>query len=182
MVLEAKVTGMSVTKHCVSIRLSSSHTEKLYVDSIRELKGVKQRYVIEFKDEEKKTRKVSFNGRVQSINIRRGLFFVIHASREKWVIINIAAAVDEKVVLKFLTRKELLLIDLVKQASHLLNMPEEDVLYQFTTFTDKSGQVRPGKRSIYELSDKRKDVVIDKLSKLIQSVKETDKVPENIKK
>jgi len=166
MILHAKITGLSVSKHCMSIKLSSDRTEQFYVESLKGIKGIQQKYIIEY-NENGKSKKIYFNGKIQSINIRKGIFFVIHVEREKWTIVNIAMAVDEDVICKFFNRKEMILYDLLQNVSQLLNMSIEDVLYKFTTY-EKEGRVYEGKRNIFELSDRHKDVVISKLSKIIR--------------
>jgi len=150
----------------MSVRLSSDHTEQYYVEILKDIKGVRQRYTIEY-NENGKTKKIYFNGKIQSINIRKGLSFVIHAERQKWTIVNIASIVDENVVCKFFSRKEMILYDLLKNVSQLLNIPTEDVLYRFTTY-EKNGRVYQGKNNMFELSDKHKDVVISKLLRVLE--------------
>jgi hypothetical protein len=66
------------------------------------------------------------------------------------------------------SEQEKRLLYLLKLASDNSDKPEVELLYQLTTFKGKDGKLVDGKRSIYDISKKSQEVVIDKLQKMIE--------------
>jgi mRNA-degrading endonuclease HigB of HigAB toxin-antitoxin module len=66
--------------------------------------------------------------------------------------------------LRFFSDTERSLKQLLNEISNKTGKTEEDILYEVTTF-QKGNDVIEGKRNIFDLSERHKSVVVDKLKK-----------------
>lgn len=176
MMINVSILSFSVLKNVISIRLTSSSNNAETIQEIKQLKGCPQEYIIEDiptrngGSSGKYTKQIEFSAKIQSLNIRSTLNFVIHTEKQDFHIHKILDMMDRKLNMKFMSLKEKKLQELLNKVAEVLNLPEKEVLYKFTTFkSKKNGKTVIGKRSIYELSEKHKTVVIDKLKRMLDS-------------
>ena len=174
--INVSILSFSVLKHVISIRLTSSSNNSETIQEIKQLKGCLQKYIIEdiparkgvSPDKDKK--QIELSAKIQSMNIRSTLNFVLHTDKQDFHIREILDMMDRKLTMKFMSQKEKKLQELLNKVAEIVNMPVEEVLYKFTTFKSrKHGKTVKGKRNIYELSEKHKTVVIDKLKRMLDS-------------
>ena len=176
MMINVSILSFSVLKNVISIRLTSSSNNSETIQEIKQLKGCLQKYIIEGlparngSSSNKDTKKLDLSAKIQSLNIRSTLNFVLHTEKQNFQINEILDMMNRKLIIKFMSRKEKKLQELLNKVAEVLNLPETEVLYKFTTFkSKKNGKTVIGKRSIYELSEKHKTVVIDKLRRMLDS-------------
>jgi len=174
--INVSVLSFSVLKNVISIRMTSSSNNSETIQEIKQLKGCLQKYIIEDSparnggSPDKDTKQIELSAKIQSLNIRSTLNFVLHTEKQDFHIHKILNIMGRKLTMKFMSQKEKKLQELLNKVAEVLNMPEKEVLYKFTTFkSNKNGKTVKGKKSIYELSEKHKTVVIDKLKKMLDS-------------
>jgi hypothetical protein len=78
------------------------------------------------------------------------------------------------------SEQEKRLLYLLNLASNNSNKAEGELLYQLTTFKGKDGKLVDGKRSIYDISKKSQQVVIDKLQKMIENESKRQKLDKSL--
>jgi hypothetical protein len=149
-----------------SIKMSSDIVEPIAIDEIRKIKSVPHKfclYIYENSQDEKITLR---DAEVKSINIRKNLSFVLHIEKNKPLIYKIIKHMDSPMHLRFFSDTERSLKRLLNEISREIGKTEEDILYEVTTFQKGSGVIE-GKRNIFDLSERHKSVVADKLKKIL---------------
>lgn len=160
MKLKAKITSFSVLQDAISIRLTSSNSDN---NIIQELKDQKD------KAQSIKVGDLDLNAEIKSIGIRNDIHILLHSPRNKYLINRLFEFMDlDSLTVIINSEHEKRLLYLLRLASNNSNKPEEELLYQLTTFKGKDGKLVDGKRSIYDISKKSQEVVIDKLQKMIE--------------
>jgi hypothetical protein len=169
MQVKGKIINITVTeeKRNLSLRLQldgAAAGETL--DEIGKLRGVTERYVLA---EEGNTRNaLYFNGNIHSANLKQKLGVILHAPVAAPLVLKAIELMGKPVYVRFTTEVERELIELLTAAARRESTGWEEILYRLTTYS-KNGLVRNGKRSIYDLSVRQRDVVIDKLHRLLSS-------------
>jgi hypothetical protein len=99
--------------------------------------------------------------------------FTLHTAVQKFVIFKLLAMkdCDGNTVIKFISPTESLLQQLTEKAAKRFNISPEEALIRATTFKsrEKLSETVPGKRSIYELSDRHKQVAVEKLQRMLKN-------------
>jgi hypothetical protein len=161
MKLKAKIISFSVLQDAISIRLTSSNSDNNIIQELKDQKNKPQNIKIGDLD---------LNAEIKSINIRNDIHILLHSLRNKYVINMLFEFMNsDSLTVIINSEQEKRLLHLLKLASNNLDRPEVELLYQLTTFKGKDGKLVDGKRSIYDISKKSQEVVIDKLQKMIEN-------------
>jgi hypothetical protein len=160
MKLKAKIMSFSVLQDAISIRLTSTNSDNNIIQELKDQKNKPQNIKIGDLD---------LNTEIRSISIRNDIYILLHSSRNKYVINRLFEFMDSDSLSVIInSEQEKRLLYLLKLASDNSKKPEGELLYQLTTFKGKEGKLVDGKRSIYDISKKSQEVVIDKLQKMIE--------------
>lgn len=160
MKLKAKIMSFSVFQDTISIRLTSSNSDNNVIQELKDQKGKTQNIKIGDLD---------LNAEIKSIRIRNNIHILIHSPKNKYLINRLFEFMDSNsLTVTIDSEQEKRLLHLLKLASNNSDKTEEELLYQLTTFKGKDGKFVDGKRSIYDISKKSQEVVIDKLQRMIE--------------
>jgi hypothetical protein len=160
MKLKAKIMSFSVLQDAVSIRLTSSNSDNNIIQELKDQKNKAQNVKIGDLD---------LNAEIKSISIRNDIHILLHSPRNKYLVNRLFEFMDsDSLTMIINSEQEKRLLSLLKLASNNSDIPEVELLYQLTTFKGKDGKFVDGKRSIYDISKKSQEVVIDKLQKMIE--------------
>ena len=138
--------------------------------------------VNEARDEKRRIRfdALSLEAKIRSINIQReGTSILLRTKRNRYIVSRLFELMErEAVELSFSTPQDPLqtaagLVEekisyLLEKASKKLGEPEEELLYRITTFRDREGKEISGKRSIQDISEGQKGVVLRKLNAILR--------------
>lgn len=149
-----------------SIKMSSDIVEPITIDEIRKIKGVPHRFYLYIYENSQDDKIALHDAEIKSINIRKNLSFILHIEKTKPLIYKIIKHMDSPMHLRFFSDTERSLKHLLNEISSKTGKTEEDILYEVTTF-HKGNDVIEGKRSIFDLSERHKSVVVDKLKKIL---------------
>lgn len=153
--------SFSVLQDAVSIRLTSSNSDNNIIQELKDQKNKVQNI---------KVGDLDLNAEIKSISICNDIHILLHSLRNKYVINRLFEFMDSDCLTVIVnSEQEKRLLYLLKLASNKSNKPEGELLYQLTTFKGKDGKLVDGKRSIYDISKKSQEVVIDKLQKIIEN-------------
>ncbi len=137
--------------------------------------------VNEARDEKRRIRfdALSLEAKIRSINIQReGTSILLRTKRNRYIVLRLFELMErEAVELSFSTPQDPLqtaagleekISYLLEKASKKLGEPEEELLYRITTFRDREGKEISGKRSIQDISEGQKRVVLRKLNAILR--------------
>lgn len=158
--LKAEITSFAVLKKVVSIKISAENTGLSLITALEKLRG---------KTADIYLNELVFSAKIQSMNIRNDIDLLFHTDRNITILKRLADLMDEDVTLAIEDEQDRDLKTLLAKGAETLSMPEADLLYKVTTFS-KNGKDVGGKKNVYEVSDKQKPIVIDKISKLLKEV------------
>ena len=151
-----KIVSFSVLQNAVSVRLLCENANWL---------------VNEARDERRKVSidDVTFEAKIRSINIQReGASLLLRTKRSRFIVGRLYDLMDkgsnEFMVSESIGRK---LSHLLDKVSKKTGEPEENLLFRLTSFK-KDGNEILGKKSIEELSENQKVVVLRKLNSMLQ--------------
>lgn len=169
MQIKGIIAHIAVTeeKKILSLRLRLGDvSEGEAIEEIKKLKGVQQRYTFICQDNENDT--FYFTGEINSINIRQGMIIILHTPVSIPLVIKAIDLIGIPLCVRFTTGIEKELRNLLNTAARKESTEPEEVLYKLTTFT-KDGITRPGKRSIYNVSDPQRRVLVNRLHKMLSA-------------
>jgi len=170
MVIRCIINSITCTGHVISIKVTSPDNENEIAEKIKEIKtkGTTHKFILDHSTDIEKTPPLHIDALVISINDRKHLHMVLHIDRESGAkLLNpLFHSIDKPAILKFNTAKELELFRLLFSMEKTTKRPIAGILLEMSSFEGKRGIVQ-GKKSVYDLSDDAKDVVIDKLKKLL---------------
>lgn len=158
--LKAEITSFAVLKKVVSIKISAENTGLSLITALEKLRG---------KTADIYLNELVFSAKIQSMNIRNDIDLLFHTDRNIRILKRLADLMDEDVTLAIEDEQDRDLKTLLAKGAETLLMSEADLLYKVTTFS-KNGKDVGGKKNVYEVSDKQKPIVIDKISKLLKEV------------
>lgn len=168
MIVRVDIVQLVITEYVFSLKLVTQMNSRV-LDEIKKIKGKDIKFIIQNERQSEKPERIFFTGRIKSINLRNKINFVIHTNKDKVVIIRTIRLMDEPLLLIFKTEKEQRLSELLHSVSEATQKPESELLYSLTTFITKNGTVVEGKKTIYELSERHKEILIDKLTKMLET-------------
>ncbi len=117
---------------------------------------------------------LQLSGEINSILIKNTIGFLIHTAKYEYISRKLFNLVDNDTVNIFISNdledKIIYFLDVVCKET---GESRSDLLYRITLFKKKSDQVVPGRKSIFDLSDSHKKVLLDKLSKIIKQRNDT---------
>jgi hypothetical protein len=166
MQIKVKISSVSVMSDIASIKMSSDIVEPITMDEIRKIKGVPHRFYLYIYENSQDNKIALHDAEIKSINIRKNLSFVLHIEKNKPLIYKIIKYMDSPMHLRFFSDTERSLAQMLNEISNKTGKIEEDILYEVTTF-QKGSDVIEGKRNIFDLSERHKSVVVDKLKKIL---------------
>ena len=141
---------------------------KISDEVIRELQGYKDKIKTIQLDS------LQLGGEINSILIKNTIGFLIHTGKYEYVSKKLFNLVDNETLNIFISNdledKIIYFLDVVCKDT---GESRSDLLYRLTSFKKKSDVVVPGRKSIFDLSDAHKKVLLDKLSKIIKNRKDT---------
>jgi hypothetical protein len=149
-----------------SIKISSDMVEPIVIDEVRKIKGVPHRFYLYVCENPENDKITLHDAEIKSINIRKNLSFILHIEKNKPLIYKIIKYMDSPMHLRFFSDTERSLKQMLNEISNKTGKTEEDILYEITTF-QKGSDVIEGKRNIFDLSERHKSVVADKLKKIL---------------
>jgi hypothetical protein len=164
---KVKIMSYSVLHNAVSIKLLCEDPGAL----VNEARDEKRR--VRFDD-------LALEAKIRSINIQReGTSILLRTKRNRYIVSRLFELMErEAVELSFSTPQDPLqtakgleekISYLLEKASKKLGEPEEKLLLRLTTFRDKNGKEISGKRSIQDISEGQKGVVLRKLNAILRS-------------
>jgi hypothetical protein len=171
--LKAKIRSYFVRQDAISINLICSGITDSIIQELKELrenKGNAQDIKIE---------DLNLSAAIESISIRDSIHILLHSQRDRHVVNKLLEFMDcESVTVIMNSENEKKLSYLLSLASSNMNKPADEVLYQLTTFKGRDGKLVDGKRSIYDISKKSQEVVINKLTRIIGQSKASVNQPQ----
>lgn len=167
MIVRVDIVQLVVAEYVFSLKMVTGMNAEI-LDELKKIKGKDIKFIIQNEKYNEKPERIFFTGRVKSINLRNKINFVIHTNKDKVVIIKTIKLMDESLLLIFKSEKEQKLSELLHSVSESLQKPEPELLYELTTFKCRDGTIIEGKKSIYELSEKHREVLLNKLTKMIE--------------
>lgn len=172
-----KIRSFCILKNNISISVSTEDSRKSVVEELKKLQGRKWKYTIETDDTDNNTNRntkksIYINAKIQSLSLSRAISFTFHTPIQRFIIFRLLDMKDASngVTIKFISPTESTLQDLVDKVAKKYGIKKEDAIQRVTTFRSKepSGNSIPGKRSIFELSDRHKEVAVDKLQRMLK--------------
>ncbi len=152
MKMKVKIKSYSVLSNSISIKLLSDSPHGL---------------VHEAKDEKRKVGLdgLYFEAKIKSVNLQREVAnILLRAKKNRYIVLKLFDLMGkDSLELSFFEACDTELLTLLKKVSLLQGRSEEEVLYGLTSFRDKNGNEVPGKRTVDELSDLQKEIVLRKL-------------------
>ena len=157
MKIRVKIMSYSVLSNALSIRLLCENPGGL----VSEARDEKRRVSLD---------DLSFEAKVRSISIQReGANVLLRTKRNRFLVGRLFDLMGrEALELSFSTPFGGKISYLLSKASKKLGEPEEELLYRITTFRDREGKEISGKRSIQDISEGQKGVVLRKLNAILR--------------
>lgn len=154
---KVKILSYSVLHNALSIKLLCEEPGGL----VNEAKDEKRRVGLD---------DLSFEAKVRSISIKRGMTNVLlRAKRNRYIVSRLFELMErEAVELSISAIFDGKISYLLSKASKKLGKAEEELLLRLTTFKDKNGKEISGKRSIQDISEGQKEVVLRKLNAILR--------------
>lgn len=158
----------------ISIQLGSLQSGNGHdlLSSLKEIKGEKRKITIgDF----------YIYGAIRSISVSKNTSIVVRVAKKsssKYVITRLAELVysgdtsGRDLFLLLDSRQEEELHHLLEKASMVLGESSEDIMLRLSTYP-YGGKIIPGERSVYQLSQRRQEVVISKLKEQLKVKEET---------
>ena len=169
MQLKGIIVHLAITeeKKILSLRLRIGDvSDGEAIEEIKKLKGVQQRYTFICPDNENDT--FYLTGEINSINIRQEMTIILHTPVSVPLVIKAVEFMGKPLYVRFTTAIEKELRNLLNTAARKESTEPEEILYKLTTFI-KDGVTRPGKRSIYNVSDPQRRVLVSRLHKMLSA-------------
>ena len=171
-----KIKSFCVLKNTISINISTEDSRAEVVEELKKMQSEDRKYSIESSPAKNNTKEKTglyIDARLKSLSLSGVVSFTLHTPVKKFVIFKLLAMKDREgdTVIKFISPTESLLQQLTEKAAQRFNISPEEALTRATTFKsrEKLSEMVPGKRSIYELSDRHKQVAVDKLQRMLQN-------------
>ncbi len=170
-----KIKSFCVLKNAISISVSIDDNRAEVVDELKKMQSEDRKYSINSftaKDNNKEKTGLYIDARLKSLSLSGLISFTLHTAVRKFVIFKLLAmkGCEGDTVIKFISPTESLLQQLTEKAAKRFNISPEEALIRATTFKsrEKLYEMVPGKRNIFELSDRHKQVAVDKLQKMLK--------------
>jgi len=157
MKIRVKIMSYSVLSNAISIRLLCENPERL----ASEARDEKRRVSLD---------DLSFEAKIRSINIQReGTNILLRTKRNRFLVGRLFDLMSrEAPELSISETFDGKLSYLLSKVSKKRGEPEEELLLRLTTFRDKEGKEILGKRSVGDLSEGQKGVVLRKLNSMLR--------------
>jgi len=157
MKVKVKIVSYSVLHNAISIRLLCENPEGL----ASEARDEKRRVSLD---------DLSFEAKIRSINIQReGTNILLRTKRNRFLVGRLFDLMSrEALELSISETFDGKLSYLLSKVSKKMGEPEEELLLRLTTFRDREGKEILGKRSVEDLSESQKGVVMGKLSSMLR--------------
>lgn len=170
MQLTGKIKKITITEDdTLSLRVSINDicTTEM-IDEITKNKGISLKYTLV--DIDTPGKRLFFTGKIQSINIIKGLTVIMHTAVIIPLILKALELKGKPVYVRFITENERELLNLLESAAKRESVDAMEILYRLTTFYSKKDEkTRPGKRSIFDVSASQRKVVMDKLHRSLSA-------------
>ena len=170
-----KIRSFCVLKDTISISVSTDDTQNEVIDELKKMQTRHGKYWIESsitKSKGNDKKGLYIDARVKSLSLSGTVSFTLHTAIQRFVIFRLLdiKASEGGTVIKFISHTESLLQQFMEEASRKFDISPEEALRRVTTFPGKRrpDEMVPGKRSIYELSERHKQVAVDKLRKMLK--------------
>jgi len=172
-----KIRSFCILKNNISISVSTEDRRKSVVEELKKLQGKEWKYTIEANNTDDNTngntkKSIYINAKIQSLGLSRVVSFTFHTPIQRFVVFRLLDMKDagDGVNIKFISTTESTLQDLMEKVAKKYGIKKEEAIRRVTTFRSKenAGKSIPGKRSIFELSDRHKEVAVDKLQKMLK--------------
>ncbi|MBM4348582.1 MAG: hypothetical protein FJ106_01640 [Deltaproteobacteria bacterium] len=157
MKVKVKIMSYSVLHGALSIKLLCEDPGGL----VNEAKDEKRRVGLD---------DLSFEAKVRSISIKRGMTNVLlRAKRNRYIVLRLFELMEKEAVeLSIFEILDEKISYLLSKASQKLAEPEKELLLRLTTFRDREKNEIPGKKSIQDISEGQKEVVLRKLNAILR--------------
>jgi len=169
-----KIKSFCVLKDAISINISIEDNRREVVEELKMMQLKDWRYSIEsssFKDNNKEKTGLYIDARLKSLSLSGTVSFTLHTEVRRFVIFRLLAVKGSAgdTVIKFISPTESLLQQLTEEAAKRFDISPEEALRRVTTYPGrkKPDEMVPGKRSIFELSERHKQVAVDKLQRML---------------
>ena len=110
-------------------------------------------------------------GSIASITLGKNLAVLVHAARFDSISRRLFSLIEkEPLTIEVSTAEQDKLLYFLDRVAKRRNLKPEDLLFELSSFARKAGtgeKTIPGKRSVFDLSEARLQVVLDKLSHLM---------------
>ena len=166
MQLYGEIVNFTVTAAKIislKMRFKESYSAEILED-IRKIKNIQHRYTVV--DAGNPVDALFFEGEIHSANTITELSLILRAPVTTPLVLKAIELLKRDVILRFKTNTEHDMTELLNAAARMESADPGDILFRLTTFT-KNGVTRNGKKSIYDLSEAQRRVVLDKLRKLL---------------
>lgn len=174
-VQNVKIRSFCVLKDMISISVSTDDTRNEVIDELKKMQAGDRKFSIESyisKTNTNEKKGLYIDARVKSLSLSGTISFTLHAPIQRFVVFKLLdiKACEGGTVLKFMSHTESLLQQLTEEAAKKFDISPEEALRRVTTFPGKRkpDEMVPGKRSIFELSERHKQVAVDKLKKMLK--------------
>lgn len=158
---KVRIKSYSVLSNGLSVKLlSDSYPQGL----IQEAKGEKKKVYLN---------DISLEAKIKSVNIQRdGANILLRTKKNRYLVLKLFELMGrESLELSFSGPSDAELKELLKNVSFLRERPEEEILFNMTTFRNKEGHEVPGKRNVEELTDLQKEILLRKLRQAVKNEK-----------
>lgn len=175
-VLYASLTGVSALEKHISMKFILKQPRNTYNDVINLLSTWRKQNAIariKISRKEDSHEFVFVNVRVRSINFQEKMRFVLHAEKDSALVKKLIDLMGD-VIIKIISassshRKSLdnKLDGLLQKVSERTGEEKSQLLKKLTTFKTSDGRIVEGKENLQDLSEKHKQVVINKLERML---------------
>jgi len=164
MKIETKILSYTVLKDCISVQLVCSDKDSAAPEKFVPSKDNTEYFTIG---------NIGTKGAIKSVNIRKGVHLLLHLPRTTFIAKTLFTLMDrETVPVSISSEQENGLLTLLDRASKCTGKTRQELIRELTAFQGKNGPVE-GKDSIYEMSPRHQEVLVNKLTRIVQSKKES---------
>jgi len=156
-----RIAGYTVNRKTISVQIELSGAMAV-IDELERSKG-----------RMKTIRLDTFQvvGKIESINIRRSVGFLIHTARLDFINRGLFRLIEkESLTIEVSTPQQDKLLYLLETVAGKRSQKPQDLLFELTSFKKKDGdgseKTIPGRRSVFDLSEAQSSVVLDKIRRL----------------
>lgn len=159
---KVKLLSYSVLQNAISARIYCENPEVV----LKEAKDEPRRVCLD---------DLFFKAKIRSVNLQRtGGSFILRTRRSRFLVAKFFELMGKE-LLDFSINPPVSgkLHYYLRKTAILLNESEGDLLYRLTSFKDKNGNEVEGKRTVEDVSESQKEIVIKKLREILRQQKIT---------